>query len=324
MELVHKRMDFADNGFSLFGEKVYSGTACILVLLGLLLIVQTFNTINRIQDASRWRFLLLIFVFIVYTFTSIYMPDSLDDIETMEMGSFAFGRGIILGTFFTYYMTRELSIQEARYFNVKWVILACTSTFIISILAGLLHPSGIRAMITTLRYLPIWISIYFTIIVFIMLFRRLNSSTKHPTELWSILLTGYLGIVFVSAMTISVAFDDLNYVNIILTNIGLLFTSWAYFMKHFYQVKIEREWLEKMGIMSPKGAIVPFESTPQHQYGLTPRELEIVTLVVKGLKYEEIAEELFIAPKTVSKHASNVFKKCNVKNKEQLMEMFSS
>ena len=49
--------------------------------------------------------------------------------------------------------------------------------------------------------------------------------------------------------------------------------------------------------------------------GLTPREIEISKLLVKGKTYKEIAKELFISDKTVTKHIQNMFEKAEVSNK---------
>lgn len=48
---------------------------------------------------------------------------------------------------------------------------------------------------------------------------------------------------------------------------------------------------------------------------LTARELEILELVVKGLNYIEIGEQLFISPNTVRKHIQNTYQKLHVTTK---------
>lgn len=50
-------------------------------------------------------------------------------------------------------------------------------------------------------------------------------------------------------------------------------------------------------------------------FNLTNREIEIAKLIIKGNTYKEIASELFISEKTVTKHIQNMFEKANVSNK---------
>jgi len=51
------------------------------------------------------------------------------------------------------------------------------------------------------------------------------------------------------------------------------------------------------------------EETKQKKFGLTPRELEIVSAVVAGYANKEIAEYFKISEDTVKHHLSNIFDK---------------
>jgi DNA-binding CsgD family transcriptional regulator len=53
---------------------------------------------------------------------------------------------------------------------------------------------------------------------------------------------------------------------------------------------------------------------------LTARELEIAQLVAGGATNREIAETLFLSPKTVERHVSNALKKIGARNRTQLAE----
>lgn len=50
---------------------------------------------------------------------------------------------------------------------------------------------------------------------------------------------------------------------------------------------------------------------------LTPRELETLRLIAKGLSNQEIAEELFIHERTVAKYVSSVLEKLQLANRTQ-------
>lgn len=56
----------------------------------------------------------------------------------------------------------------------------------------------------------------------------------------------------------------------------------------------------------------------KEQY-LSERELEVLVKVCNGLSNNEIGDKLFISPKTVEVHKSNIFKKTGVKNSAQLV-----
>jgi signal transduction histidine kinase/DNA-binding NarL/FixJ family response regulator len=55
-------------------------------------------------------------------------------------------------------------------------------------------------------------------------------------------------------------------------------------------------------------------------YQLTVREKDIAKLICQGHKYKHISESLFIAERTVTKHAQNIFEKTQVSNKIELIK----
>lgn len=55
--------------------------------------------------------------------------------------------------------------------------------------------------------------------------------------------------------------------------------------------------------------IIPSDQPNPDLFELTPREMEIVCLISKGLKSQEIAEKLFISPQTVLSHRKNILSK---------------
>jgi DNA-binding NarL/FixJ family response regulator len=52
--------------------------------------------------------------------------------------------------------------------------------------------------------------------------------------------------------------------------------------------------------------------TPAARLGLTPREAEVLALVAAGRSNRQIAQALFISPKTVGVHVSNILAKLGV------------
>jgi len=55
-------------------------------------------------------------------------------------------------------------------------------------------------------------------------------------------------------------------------------------------------------------------------YGLSPREEEVVELVVRGFGNRQISQTLFISEHTVQRHLSNIFEKVGVRSRKNLLK----
>jgi DNA-binding NarL/FixJ family response regulator len=63
------------------------------------------------------------------------------------------------------------------------------------------------------------------------------------------------------------------------------------------------------------------EAVSKKEFNLSARELEILELLAKGENYNQIAEKLFISPKTVRKHIENIYTKLQVHNKVEAIQV---
>lgn len=60
------------------------------------------------------------------------------------------------------------------------------------------------------------------------------------------------------------------------------------------------------------------ESPEKKTYGLTPRELEVVTCIVEGCSNKDVAQQFSISEETVKRHLSNIFDKTGVSTRLEL------
>ena len=59
-------------------------------------------------------------------------------------------------------------------------------------------------------------------------------------------------------------------------------------------------------------------------FGITPREREVIEKLLDGKSDRQIAEELFISPRTVDTHLRSIFRKCQVSSRLHLTRLVSS
>lgn len=62
----------------------------------------------------------------------------------------------------------------------------------------------------------------------------------------------------------------------------------------------------------------------KQKYDITEKQSKIIELIIEGVTYKQIAEKLFISPKTVDNHVQNIYKKLNVNSKMQLSHFVRS
>jgi len=68
-----------------------------------------------------------------------------------------------------------------------------------------------------------------------------------------------------------------------------------------------------------------FENVPiQEEHNLTPREIEVLEQLSKGLKYTAIADNLFLSAGTIRKHVENIYAKLQVHNKLEAIQKAKS
>jgi NarL family two-component system response regulator LiaR len=83
-----------------------------------------------------------------------------------------------------------------------------------------------------------------------------------------------------------------------------------------------RETVVVREVLVPAEAPAPFapDAARQQSLGITARELEILTLVARGLSNREIATELFVSENTVKTHCARAFDKLGAARRTQAVQ----
>ena len=74
-------------------------------------------------------------------------------------------------------------------------------------------------------------------------------------------------------------------------------------------------------------ALDPLARSPLHELMtpvLTDRETEVAQLVVQGLSSPQVADQLYLSPRTVGRHLERIYKKLGISSRGELAELFES
>lgn len=106
--------------------------------------------------------------------------------------------------------------------------------------------------------------------------------------------------------------------------VAVLFATFGIWLGLRITRRRETETVVVKEVLVPAGglALEPFSpnTAQQQNLGITARELEILTLIARGLSNREIATELFVSENTVKTHCARAFDKLGAARRTQAVQ----
>ncbi|MDC7226045.1 MAG: helix-turn-helix transcriptional regulator [Spirochaetales bacterium] len=125
----------------------------------------------------------------------------------------------------------------------------------------------------------------------------------------------FYSVVVLQSILLPLFTEPVQEFNITLFTAGLICFLWGSITLAYLIIKNFRQ--ENIGTVTLTDEAVSF-------FGITPREKEIINLLLCGKSNNEIGEKLFVSTRTVEAHVYNIYRKCSVKNKLELARKLSS
>jgi DNA-binding CsgD family transcriptional regulator len=243
----------------------------------------------RYRNKTELRFLYVLGNLLVITGIIMALHQTVDYAKTYNL--------ILANSLLSFFVTVPLFVYKANaiekkyYFLIPAVILAAAFVYNFLILSDY----------TALAY-PI--PAVFFIILFIPLFLKKPRADGENRDAQNLQRTGVIMFFIVLCFTLA-AFPAAKAA----AGIPYLFSGYFAVFTLAYQIP---------GLLYCKDRL---RRRPQtiNLSQLTSREKEIVREICGGLKYEEIAEKLFVSLSAVKKHTYNIYRKLNIKNNRELM-----
>lgn len=300
----------------MFGTSIHWTTFFYLLLDTFLVLITLYLSIRKNCSSLR-RFLYLGFLFIAYNVTGGFLP--LKDFPGPLIIQYiiTYGVAIALCVYIVYYLYKEYDIVVLK-FNSSVLNLAILAS--VSFIVLFLIPYFITGSLDSARFL-FTIPISIAAIVFLFIFYRRISNPSNPNAF--ILRRNRLSIVSVGSIAllpICTVIGDYQWITFTVMNLAFYAIITIEVDRYLYFIENNNRMYEVFALKK-KQRDESIERKIIYE-DLTRREIEVVLSILSDLSYKNIAKDLFIAESTVSKHASNIFKKTGVKNRREFLKRF--
>jgi DNA-binding CsgD family transcriptional regulator len=300
----------------MFGTSIH-WTTFFYLLLDTVIVLFTLYYSTRKDSSGYKRFLSLGILFISYNLTGGFLPIKNFPGPLILQYIITYGVAITLCVFIVYYLYKEYDIVVLAYrSSIKNLAILATGSFIVLFLIPYFFTYSLDSS-RLLFTIPISIIAF----VFLGMFYERISNPSNSNEY--ILRRNRLSIISVASIAllpILTFIGDFQWLTFTVMNAAFYAITIIEIDRHLYFLENKTKMYEVFA-MNKEQAINSADTKIIYE-NLTRREIEITLSILSNVSYKQIAKDLFIAESTVSKHASNIYKKTGVKNRRQFINRY--
>jgi DNA-binding CsgD family transcriptional regulator len=298
-----------------FGTQIHIVTAIFIGLELLMFIFQLASFFYWPNEKNRGRYLLLLFLMLLYNITGGLFPDPKINIPINIQEMVAYGTGFLMASYFPYYFYKGFDLKELRWhalFGVPLFLILPYFIFFVIVYAI----NG--RLVIDIRYGMIVPFIY-AIVLLWAIFRAIRHKYEENRNKNEYLeeIAMHFAVIPWAALAFFGLVEESQLIEVLCTNSGIIVITVLFLIK---SVRDARHVLNKKTNEATIGGISQEEFMANSlYYGLTRTEILLIQRLYKGLKNSEIAGSMFISEETVKKHIQNIFRKTSVKNRAALI-----
>lgn len=300
----------------MFGTSIH-WTTFFYLLIDTFIVLLTLYFSRKKTQSSLKRFLYLGLLFIIYNATGGFLPIDSFPGPIIFQYIITYGVAIALCIFIVYYLYKEYDIVVLKFnSSIKNLSILASSSFVILFLV----PYFLTNSLKSARFLfTIPVSIF--AFAFLFVFYRRISNPSNPNAL--ILRRNKLSLISMTSIAllpICTVIGDYQWLTFTVMNSAFFSITIIEIDRYIYFIKNSTRMYEVFALKEKqKDQLIERKIFYKD---LTRREIEIALSILSDLSYRNISKDLFIAESTVSKHASNIFKKTGVKNRSEFLKQF--
>ena len=300
----------------MFGTSIHWTTFFYLLIDTFIVLLTLYFSRKKTRSSLR-RFLYLGVLFIAYNATGGFLPIENFPGPFILQYIITYGVAIALCVYIVYYLYKEYDIVVLKFnSSIKNLAILASVSFVVLFLI----PYFLTESLKSARFL-FTIPISVIAFIFLFIFYRRISNPSNPNAF--ILRRNKLSMVSVTSIAllpICTVIGDYQWITFTVMNLAFFAITAIEADRYLYFIENNNRMYEVFALKKKQRD----ESVERKiiYEDLTRREIEVALSILSNLSYRNIAKDLFIAESTVSKHASNIFKKTGVKNRREFLKRF--
>ncbi|MCZ4223527.1 helix-turn-helix transcriptional regulator [Pedobacter rhodius] len=302
-----------------FGTQMHIVTFVFVILEIAMFFYQTIYYLFRPQDRNRLWYMILLFLLIIYNITGGIFPDDGIEVPIVIQNIIAYGSGFLMASYFPFYFYKGLELKRLRFHAIYGVPFFLILPYLIFFVVGYSLNGNLDLAIKYGVIIPFFYAVVVLIAILISIRTKYLEATKNVDIMEMVAV--YCAVIPWVSMPVLAYLHASQLTEVMFSNIGFLIITLIFISKSVKKARREHELLMEVEPTSYNPQLI---NNNCKLYALTAKEAEIAELICQRIRFKDIADKLFISPRTVDKHAENIYKKVTVSNREELIRKLNS
>ncbi|MAN25969.1 MULTISPECIES: helix-turn-helix transcriptional regulator [Flavobacteriaceae] len=300
----------------MFGTSIH-WTTFFYLLLDTVIVLCTIYYSTRKDSSGYKRFLYLGILFIAYNLTGGFLPTEYFLGPIIIQYIITYGVAIALCIYIVYYLYKEYDIEVLKYnSSIRNLAIVASGSFVLFFLIPYFFTNSLDS-----ARLLFTVPIACLAFVFLWIFHKRISNPSNPNDyILRRIRLSMVSIGSIALLPILTVIGDYQWLTFTIMNAAFYAITIIEIDRYLYFLENKTKMYEVFAMSREQALCLP--ETKIIYEDLTRREIEITLSILSNLSYKRIAKDLFIAESTVSKHASNIYKKTGVKNRRQFIHRY--
>lgn len=308
----------------MFNTEMHPATFIVIIIEFFLLLYFIIESLRNPNTKPIRRFIFFTIYLIIYNAASGLLPDEKIPIPMLLQHIFSYAVGLFVALYYVKYIYDVFDIKQYKLLTLKNLIIILCGSFITLFVIPLIITGELLLAKSLFIYIPIVVSLIFIYKIGESFYLLINDNKNRINIFYKKRILGaFLALISIVFLPIVVSLGDYQVIELFTVNIGYIILALILIQDMIYESRKSLEFLKKMGYSEKSETEENISIIKKfNDVGLTKREVEIANFIVDQNTYKKISETLFISEGTVTKHASNIYKKFGVINKKDFLLLF--